>query len=85
MTTSSNAIVRLLTEREAADILKISARTLEAWRTQGGGPMFIRLRGCAIRYRQTDIEKFIECGLLKSTSDVGNNAAKSGFCDRGRK
>ncbi len=39
----------LLTERQAADLLALSPRTLQAWRIRGGGPAFIKL-GSAIRY-----------------------------------
>jgi hypothetical protein len=39
----------LLTERQAADLLALSPRTLQAWRVRGGGPAFIKL-GAAIRY-----------------------------------
>lgn len=39
----------LLTERQAADLLALSPRTLQAWRVRGGGPSYIKL-GSAIRY-----------------------------------
>lgn len=39
----------LLTERQAADLLALSPRTLQAWRGRGGGPAYIKL-GTAIRY-----------------------------------
>ena len=40
----------LLKEKEAAKILAVSVRTLQAWRTNNSGPPFVRL-GRAIRYR----------------------------------
>ncbi|HZP68734.1 MAG TPA: helix-turn-helix domain-containing protein [Pseudolabrys sp.] len=39
----------LLNEGEAAGSLAVSVRTLQAWRTKGIGPPFVRL-GRAIRY-----------------------------------
>ena len=42
---------RLLTEVQAADLLRLSPRTLQAWRCQGTGPAFVRA-GRAIRYRR---------------------------------
>lgn len=42
---------RLLTEVQAADLLRLSPRTLQAWRCQGIGPAFVRA-GRAIRYRR---------------------------------
>jgi predicted DNA-binding transcriptional regulator AlpA len=40
---------RLLTEVQAADLLRLSTRTLQAWRSQRVGPPFVRA-GRAIRY-----------------------------------
>jgi hypothetical protein len=55
----------LLTEDEAADSLRISVRTLQAWRLKQAGPAFIRV-GRAIRYRHGDIKDWIKlntCGV----------------------
>lgn len=62
---------RLLTADEAAQYLSISPKSLEAWRTRGGGPRFVRLRSRAIRYRLNDLVEFVEQGLRASTSDPG--------------
>jgi excisionase family DNA binding protein len=56
---SSPENVRLLTEREAANLLSISSRTLQAWRSNGGGPTFVRV-GRVIRYRRSDLIAWIE-------------------------
>ena len=50
---------RLLTEIQAADLLRLSSRTLQAWRTQRRGPSFVRA-GRAIRYRRSDINTWLE-------------------------
>lgn len=39
-----------LTESEAADSLRVSARTLARWRVAGGGPPFARLGARRIAY-----------------------------------
>ena len=44
----------LLTERQAAAILNLSIRTLQAWRTNRHGPSFVRA-GRAVRYRRRDL------------------------------
>jgi hypothetical protein len=44
----------LLTERDAADLLKVSTRTLQAWRCDRVGPPFIRV-GRSIRYRRGEL------------------------------
>ena len=54
--TSEDAI---LTEVEIADFLKLSTRTLQAWRVKKDGPPFIRV-GRAIRYRLRDVVRWIE-------------------------
>jgi len=54
----------LLTEDEAADSLRISVRTLQAWRLKQAGPAFVRV-GRTIRYRHGDIKVWIKlntCG-----------------------
>lgn len=52
MTFADNAA--FLTEKQAARLLSISFRTLQAWRRTGVGPAFIKL-GRAVRYRQQDL------------------------------
>lgn len=54
----------LLTEDEAADAVRISVRTLQAWRLKTVGPPFVRV-GRTIRYRRGDIKAWIRlntCG-----------------------
>jgi excisionase family DNA binding protein len=61
--------VKLLDQREAAQILKISVRTLERHRAAGTGPRFLRL-GRLVRYRASDLEEWIAHSLHSSTSDA---------------
>jgi excisionase family DNA binding protein len=58
----------LLTEGQAAEHLGLSRKTLEGWRTRGGGPKFVRLGTRAVRYRPTDLDQFVEAGLRSSTA-----------------
>jgi hypothetical protein len=48
----------LLTEYEAARALRISVRTLQAWRTKGIGPKYVKL-GRMIRYRGHDLIDYL--------------------------
>lgn len=57
----------LLTEIQAAELLNLSTRTLQAWRIKGGGPRFLKL-GRAIRYRQADLNGWLETRALAHTS-----------------
>lgn len=51
---------RMLTTKQAATILGMSADSLKKWRQRGKGPQFSRYPDGAIRYRLTVIMKFLE-------------------------
>ncbi len=53
---------------QAAEILDVKKSTLEAWRCRGGGPPFIKY-GRAIRYRESDLQEFIESRVRRNTSE----------------
>lgn len=54
MLATEKTIEALLTEKEAARVLSISHRTLQAWRAKGIGPIFINM-GRVIRYCRRDL------------------------------
>lgn len=55
---------KLLTTKEAAQILGLSAGTLEVWRCIGKGPRYFKV-GRRVGYKQHDLEKYIEsCSIL---------------------
>ena len=56
----------LLNETQAAQILNLSIRTLQAWRVRGSGPVFIQA-GRAVRYRRTDIFQWVEAHTSRRT------------------
>lgn len=61
----------LYTEQQASELLgDIPVKTLQRWRLEGTGPMFIKL-GKAVRYRQSDLENFINDNSRSSTSESG--------------
>ena len=60
----------LLTTEEAAQYLTVSRRTLERWRTEGGGPAYVKLGGC-IRYRVSDLDEYIASELRTATCQQG--------------
>lgn len=49
----------LLMEAQAAKLLNVSMRTLQAWRCRNMGPAFIRV-GRAIRYRRADLIAWLQ-------------------------
>jgi excisionase family DNA binding protein len=60
---------------QAAAILDVKKSTMEAWRCRGGGPQFVRY-GRAIRYREEDLDRFIESKVRSNTSkNSGTSAA----------
>jgi DNA-binding transcriptional MerR regulator len=59
----------LLRQGEAATLLGVEPRTLEAWRCRGGGPPFVQVSSRAIRYRQADLVRWIEDRVRRSTSE----------------
>ena len=58
--------MRGLTQTELAERLRLSEATLERWRTESGGPLFLKL-GNQVRYRLQDVEAFEEAALRGST------------------
>jgi hypothetical protein len=56
----------LLTEIEAAQLRKQSVRTLQAERLRGGGCPYAKL-GRSVRYRRSDVLRFIEDRVRPST------------------
>jgi helix-turn-helix protein len=63
VTTGSNDYDALLTEVQAADLLRLSVRTLQAWRTRAFGPAFVRA-GRAIRYRRRDLFVWMDANTV---------------------
>lgn len=59
---------RLLTRREAANVLSLSIKTLEAWALKGRGPKFVRM-GTRVAYRQSDLNRWIEEHVASTTDD----------------
>jgi excisionase family DNA binding protein len=66
-----------LTPIEAARYLRSSKSTLAKLRVYGGGPTFCRL-GRAIRYRQSDLDEFMNRSAARSTSDADRHKKTSG-------
>ena len=60
----------LLLPTEAAQILRLSPRTLEKMRTAGSSLRFVRL-GRRVLYSQTDIADYVTANTVRSTAEVG--------------
>jgi len=60
--------MKLMDQAEAAKVLRLSERTLERLRLQGGGPLYVKCGRC-VRYREADLEKWIAQRVVSSTSE----------------
>lgn len=60
-----------LTTQEAADLLRLRKNTLEVWRIQGRGPVFLKL-GSRVLYEREALENFATANRRNSTSDPGS-------------
>ena len=72
----SSSVEGLLTTNEAAQLLRLSGRTLERMRVDGTGPRFNKL-GPGLRsrvvYRKTDLIAWLESFGYGSTSEYGTD------------
>ena len=60
--------IKHLNQRQLADRWDVSEATLERWRSEGIGPVFLKLQG-RVLYRLEDVEAFESDSLRKSTSE----------------
>ena len=60
--------VKPLNQRQLAERWGVSEATLERWRSEGIGPIFLKLHG-RVLYRVEDIESYEADCLRKSTSE----------------
>lgn len=60
----------LLRQEDAATLIGVTPRALEAWRYKGGGPKFVSISKRCVRYRRRDVLAWIEERLRTSTSEV---------------
>ena len=61
---------RLLNQKQAAEVLGLSTRTVERLRLTGGGPRFAKL-GRRVLYRPADLNAWVAAQIVGSTSERG--------------
>lgn len=59
---------RLLKPAEVAEQLGVTERTLERWRQTGDGPAFLKFSRQTIRYRQAELDQFVEAKVRHNTA-----------------
>jgi len=62
--------MKVLTEKQVAEMLGVTDRTLQSWRFKGVGPRFIRISRRCVRYEQSAIEEFIEAHSVRNTAQI---------------
>lgn len=68
MTQTSPQPDPLMTEKDAAELLCLSPRTLRNWRVSGYGPAYVKISGRCVRYRLDDLVRFVDERTQTSTS-----------------
>jgi predicted DNA-binding transcriptional regulator AlpA len=58
------------TTTEASAYTGLALKTLEGYRTRGGGPLFVRYGRKAVRYRRSDLDNWMNERTLASTSEA---------------
>jgi excisionase family DNA binding protein len=61
----------LYTEKQVAELLTMSNRTLQDWRVKGGGPKFMKI-GSSVRYRKSDLLEWLKKRERRNTIDPGD-------------
>lgn len=63
-TSSSNTAIppvsRFINEKQVADLLGISVKTVQAWRLRSTGPRYWRINNKLVRYQWQDVLDFLE-------------------------
>jgi predicted site-specific integrase-resolvase len=62
------AMAKRLNQGQLAERWDMSEATLERWRSEGKGPVFLKLQG-RVLYRLEDVETYETHSLRKSTSE----------------
>ena len=62
----------LIDEKAAAEFRHQSVRTLQDYRSRGGGPRYYRLSPKCIRYRRIDLKEDAEARAATSTAEYAS-------------
>jgi len=72
---ASYAPDQLLNQKQAAELLGASERTLEKWRVHGGGPRFIKQSSRFIRYRVSALVEWMDAHEVAHTAEYAVSTA----------
>ena len=72
---STNLKEPLITEGEAAIILRVSLSSLRRWRREGLGPVYRKISR-TVRYRPEDLSEFVASARRTSTSGASGTLGR---------
>ena len=64
---------RLLKPKQVAELIGYKTDTLNHWRWKGIGPKFEKLETGVIRYKETEVIKWIESQSIESKTEESSN------------
>lgn len=67
---AGRAARELLSEAEASTLTGLSRRTLQRFRVNGGGPLFVKLGTRRVAYARAAIDTWISARTYRSTADA---------------
>ncbi len=59
-----------MTTKEVAEDLGLTENALAIWRHRGEGPKYIKISRRAVRYRESDIQEWLEMGVIETNCPV---------------
>ena len=66
---AGGSLERLLLPFEVAEILRVEVETLEGWRSKGTGPRYLKIGKREIRYRPSEVLRWLDERVCSSTWD----------------
>ena len=58
----------LLTTEQVAERIGVTPEALEHWRYRGAGPPWLKLSHKVVRYRQSELERWLDSRTRRSTA-----------------
>lgn len=69
--------IRLLRAEDVAEITGLSTETLAQWRSQRKGIPFVKLSRNCVRYRQVDLDRWLNGRIVRVEEDHPFNARRN--------
>lgn len=65
----AGSLEKLLLPQEVAEMLRVEVETLEGWRSKGSGPRYLKFGKREIRYRPSEVLRWLDERVCSSTWD----------------